>query len=165
MLPGMHVAKVIGLWFRVWVLVLCVAGPLLLAISLASTIYTEAYLHRCTATTGTIVQNVAVREQHQNGSVTINYAPVFRYTADDGHTYTVTSSISTNPPEFAVLQQVSVLYVHGVPGSGKIDSFLQLWTGPMVAAGLGVVTSAVGYTLLFVLRRRKMRLIPTIAHS
>ena len=165
MLPCMHVARVFGFWGRLFVATQCLVGPMLLAISLIWALYTESFLHRSVATTGTIVRNVLVQERRADDSVTSTYAPVFSFSANDGRTYTVTSSSSSSPPEFAVGQQVRVLYVPDNPATAKIDSVLQLWMMPMVLVFLGIICSLVGYGLLLFLRRRKVKLIPTLAGS
>jgi hypothetical protein len=161
----MRVVRVFGLWGRLFVFAQCVAGPILVGISLILTVRTEVFLHRCIPTSGTIERNVLIVERNGDGSVNSTYAPVFRFTSRDGRAYTVTSGSSSSPPEFAAGQHVRVLYEPSDPTAATIDSFLQLWMKPIVLAGVGIASSALGYGLLFVLRRRKVRLIPSLAQS
>ena len=164
-LPQMHVARVFGLWGRLFVFTQCVVGPILLIMALILTLRTENFLRRCIHVPGTIDKNVLVVERNDDGSVKTTYAPVFTFYGNDGRTYTVTSSNSSAPPEFAAGQKVEVLYEPSDPATARIDSFLQLWTTPMVLAVLGVISSFVGYGFVLLLRWRKLKLIPSLAQA
>jgi hypothetical protein len=161
----MHVARVFGLWGSLFVFTQCLAGPLLLVMALILTLRTESFLRRCMHATGTIEKNVLVVERSDNGSVETSYVPAFSFEGNDGRTYTVTSSNSSAPPEFAVGQKVGIFYEPSDPATAKIDSFLQLWTMPLVLAALGVISSFVGYGLVLLLRWRKVKLVPSLAQA
>jgi hypothetical protein len=148
------VRKALWIFCRAWL-----AGGLgLIATACGFAIYTSVWLYRSTPAHGSVVGLVKVEAQDGNG---INYAPRFTFKAEDGRTYTVTSSLASNPPEFEIGQEVSVRYVETKPASATIDSFGQLWIFSIVFAGLGAFFTGAGY-LLFRYERRSSR--PSISH-
>src|SRR5579863_10253747 len=84
-------------------------GPFLVALAVIGTISNAIFIHTSVATSGTIIEMRPVRATRNGRS----YAPVFRYTADDGEIYILVSSNSGSRTSFAVGQQVRVLYQHG----------------------------------------------------
>lgn len=99
-------------------------------------------------TEGTVLRLVAT---DQKGS----RAPVIRYEVD-GKAYEFQSSISSNPPNYAVGQKVAVLYQPDNPGAGTIDSFFERWFMPILLGVFGVVFSAIGYGMIVVQFRQAM---------
>lgn len=77
----------------------------------------------------------------------MNYAPTFRFKAENGRAYSVTSDVASNPPIFAVGQEVPVRYIGSNPMSAEIDSFWQLWLVAVVCSGLGMFFAGAGYML------------------
>jgi hypothetical protein len=127
-------------------------GLCALAVGVGFAVNTSLFLLRSVAADGTIVRLDAVPDQ-ENGS--LNYAPVFAFTAQDGQTYTVRSGVASNPPEFTEGQAVSVLYIRTNPGGAKVASFLQLWFVALLCSGLGLFFSGPGYLLLRYERRHR----------
>jgi len=123
----------------------CLAG------SLAVAIYTEIFLHRALRATGEILR---LDEPYSRQE----YAPVFRFTAVDGKTYTITSSIATKPSEFAVRDGVQVLYWSGHPMSARICSSGQLWFLVHVLAPIGLTHGIIGGVILLAELRLDKRL-------
>jgi hypothetical protein len=112
--------------------------------------YQSIWLFRSIPTRGIIVELTPIRDQEQNAT---SYAPRFTFKNDYGRAYTVTSSVQSNPPEFAVGEQVRVRYIRSNPSSAKLDSFWQLWLVPFVCTSLGIFFSGAGYLLLRLERR------------
>jgi len=115
------------------------------------------WLARSVPVNGTIVELIPVEGQEQS---TTNYAPRFTFSGDDGHGYTVTSGVATNPPAFQIGQPVRVRYIKGNPSSAKLDYFWQLWFMPEVSGALGALFTTAGYLLLRRERRRSSESIP-----
>ncbi|HYF64725.1 MAG TPA: DUF3592 domain-containing protein [Herpetosiphonaceae bacterium] len=69
--------------------------------------------------------------------------------------YTVTSSVSSSPPAFAVGEKVTVLYDPADPADGTIESFLELWFVPMLLGILGAVDGVVMLVLWALVWRRR----------
>jgi len=111
----------------------------------------DRFLNEAEQTTGTVI---ALSEKHDTEHDSINYAPVFTFKIEYGRTQSVTSSVATNPPSFAVGDQVRVLYRRSDPAGAQIDSFWQLWFWPVFLAGFGSVEILVGIILLFSARRK-----------
>jgi hypothetical protein len=114
-------------------------------------IRTAAFTHRAVATNGSIIRLI---EAPGESNETINYAPVFTFTASNGYNYTITSNTASNPPEFKVGQAVQVLYEASNPANAKLASFWQLWFLPALLSSLGIVLAGAGYLLFRYQRRR-----------
>ena len=72
------------------------------------------------------------------------YAPVFRFTAQDGQAYEVRSSVASNPPAHALGDRVPVVYRPEAPEDAVLDSFLELWSISLIAGSIGLVFFALG---------------------
>lgn len=127
----------------------------LLGITFAFVRSAQNFIQKATETQGRVTALTPVTDK-QNGSVT--YAPVFTYTASDGQTYTITSSMSSNPPDFAVGQNVPILYDPQNPAGARLKSAGQLYLIPLIVGPIGLVFIAVGFVLLVLdLRYRRRR--------
>jgi len=129
---------------------LLLGGLCNLAVGVGFGIYTSLFLLRSVEAQGTIIRLDEVPYQ-DDGS--INYDPVFSFTAQDGHTHTVRSGVATNPPGFTEGQTVRVLYIKNNPGGAKLASFWQLWFVTLLCSGLGMFFGGPGYLLLRYERR------------
>jgi hypothetical protein len=79
---------------------------------------------------GTVVDLVMIESDRSSSSGGINirattnsYAPVVRFTAENGHAYQFTSSSSTYPPAYDVGETVGILYDESIPHEASINSF------------------------------------------
>jgi len=125
------------------------AGFLVAAAIMAFSV--DRFLNGATHTTGVVVALIEKRDTERNLTT---YAPVFTFTTEDGGTQSVTSSVATNPPGFAVGDQVRILYLRSDPAGARIDSFWQLWFWPIFLLGFGSVEILAGIIFLFVSRRK-----------
>ena len=116
---------------RAWL----VCGLCCLAVGLGFGVYNAIFLIRAVSAKGTIVGLNPVTNQEDGA---LNYAPVFKFIAEDGRTYTVTASFATNPPSFTVGQDIRVLYIKTNPAGAKLGYFWQLWFVAILCAGLGI---------------------------
>lgn len=108
---------------HLFLLVILLAGPILLTLAAVASAGNLIFICNAATTDGTILDLHGVDSSKDPDS----YAPVFRFTADDGRTYIVVSNSSTAPPGFSVGEHVRVLYQKGRPESAKIDTLYQLW--------------------------------------
>lgn len=72
------------------------------------------------------------------------YAPVFEFDDASGVRHRIVSATASNPPAFEVSERVRVLYQPGHPEGARIDSFLELWLGPLIFLVLGTAFSGFG---------------------
>jgi hypothetical protein len=131
---------------RVWF----TTGLCLVALALGFGGQTGVFLMRSVTATGTIVR----RSPSIKNTNRLLDAPTFSFTAEDGESYTVTSGVSTIPPEFAIGQKVKAFYEKYHPKSAKLDSFWQLWFLSFLFGILGIFFTGAGYVILQYQRRR-----------
>jgi Protein of unknown function (DUF3592) len=70
--------------------------------------------------------------------------PRVRFMTAAGESVEFTGSVGSRPAAFDIGEAVAVLYDPAKPRDARIDSFFQLWFGPLVLGFLGVVFTAVG---------------------
>lgn len=135
-----------------------IAGLSSIAIAGYSAWSTEQFLNRCMATEGKITGLVPiVRSNSDQHATRTTYAPTFSFTAADGMTYSVTSTSSSNPPEFEVGDSIIVLYEASSPDQARIDSFGQLWLASIIFGGVGAIFFVISIGMAFYLRALSRR--------
>jgi hypothetical protein len=72
------------------------------------------------------------------------YYPRVRFLTPASEPMEFTGSVGSSPAAFDVGEAVAVLYNPTDPRDARIDSFFQLWFGPLVMGFLGLVFTAVG---------------------
>jgi hypothetical protein len=127
-------------------------GFVLLGLAAFFTWRTSAFIQRSQTATGIVTALVPVTSRDSDSKQTTDYAPVFSFRTENGQTYTVTSSTSSNPPSFAVNEDVTVLYDPADPQQARIDSFVQLWLVPVILGSIGIISFIVGFGFVFLLR-------------
>jgi hypothetical protein len=134
------------------------AGTSLLLVGIGFAIHSALFLRHAVAASATIASLVQTNDEQNNAT---GFAPVFKFTAEDGRDYTVQSGNSANPPGFAVGQHVQVKYDRSRPGSAEVDSFWSLWTFPTVFGFTGTTAIIVGFALLWYERRQACQDLPS----
>ena len=129
-----------------------IVGGLMLIGSAYMVYNTNVFLSNAVHETGRVVDLV---ESRSDDSIT--YAPVVAFRTASDEAIEFTSSTSSNPPSFAINEEVDVLFLPSDPHSAKINSFFTLWGGATILGGLGGVFFCVGMgmTLAGVLGQRK----------
>ena len=127
--------------------VLFLAGFALLCIAAFLTWRTSSFIQRSQTAAGTITALVPV-SQHE-----ITYAPVFSFKTADGQAWSVRSHTSSNPPDFAVNDSVTVLYDPSDPQHAQIDTFGQLWFVPILLGSMGTFSFIMAAGFVFTLRK------------
>jgi len=142
----------LGLFIRLlFRLVFLAVGLCLLAYCYYSVQRTKASI-RNGVTTQAVVIKLQIVPGHKSGTA---YAPVFTFMTEDGHPYTLTSRVSSNPPSYKVGQVATVYYPHGQPQAAKLDSFFDLWFTQLIVGFFGFVITLIGLAALFGRRRRR----------
>ena len=139
---------------RFFGLVFSVSGALCPIIAAGFAVHTAYFVHVALRATGTVVEMAPV-ERESDENRTIEYVPVFRFQAADGHTYTITSKTSTNPPEFSVGETITVLYETSNPAGATANAFWQLWLTPVVLVLIGAIHGVLGFLCLHFDRRSR----------
>ncbi len=119
-------------------------GLLFLGRALYGALSTESLLSQSIAVDGRIVWLEQLHRVNRSG---YTYAPVFRFTLQNGQPFTVQSRVHSNPPEFKVGDAVKVYYKPDHPEWAVINSLGQLWMGDVALAFVGLVFSGMGAVL------------------
>jgi hypothetical protein len=130
--------------------VLCAASPVMLLIAAGTGIERALFLHSSLSADGVIV---GLRVPRPSRSSDKSRSPVFRFTANNGMSFTVISNIAQIPSPWKQGDAVRVLYQQDHPENAHIDSFVQLWMPQVVVGIVGGAFSAI--PLLIFLRRRR----------
>jgi hypothetical protein len=128
--------------------IFCLPGPVLLLITGVTVIQRAIFLNSAKSVQG---QVIALREAPLRRNSRPSYFPVFRFTAADGQTRTVTSNVADRQTAW-LGKPVPVLYLPGHPQSARINTFPQLWEDQIIPSGVGAAFSAIPLLILF--RRR-----------
>jgi len=67
------------------------------------------------------------------------YHPRVRFQTQEGKTIEFTPGNGSNPPMYEVNDHVPVVYNRACPNYAVIDSFIEIWLGPVIYAGLGLL--------------------------
>jgi len=115
---------------------------------------TQAFLVDAIVTEGQVVDLV---ESRSNDSST--YAPVVEFKTFNGSVIEFLSSNGSNPPSYDVGEIIDVLYLESEPKSARINSYMSLWGGATILAGLGTVFFSIGFIILLIgiLNSRKIK--------
>ena len=106
---------------------------------------TSNFLDQCCETRGVVIQ---LNWDYDNEGVAHAY-PVFQFVNNEtGEEIIAQSSSGSNPPDFHVGQEVDILYNPQNPYDVKVNSFWEIWGGPLILAGLGGIFLLVGLTKL-----------------
>jgi hypothetical protein len=132
--------------------VLCAAGPVMLLVATGTGMERALFIRSSLSADGVIV---ALRPVRRYSSSSKSCWPVFRFTAKNGRSFTVTSNIAESPPPWQPGDTVPVLYQQDHPENAHIDSFFQLWRPQVIVGIVGAVFSAI--PLLIFLRRRRSK--------
>jgi Protein of unknown function (DUF3592) len=134
-----------------FVRLLCVAGPFFLLIAAITGLERARFVHSSLRAKGVVVDLHSISVANRPNSWAC--APIFRFTAKDGRSYTVTSHTGQNPCPWRIGDPVRVLYDENHPQSAHVDSFFELWLFPIVFGGLGAACTLFGFALF---RRRQL---------
>jgi hypothetical protein len=137
------VAQIVGL-------ILLLAGLGLLAGSAHTYRQQAAFVDASQKAAGVVIGNYWRENRIQGGGETPGaWAPVVRYEDARGNLITFTSEIGNYPsPDYAIGEEVEVLYDPDDPRHAEIGDFMTLWLIPVVLFGIGIVMALFGGILL-----------------
>jgi hypothetical protein len=127
--------------------IFCAAGPVTLLVAAGTGIERAFFIRSSSSADGVVVELRGVP-----GSTKKSLAPIFRFTAQNGMSFTVSSNIYQSPSTWQLGRRVRVLYQEDRPENAHIDSFWQLWMPQFVLGIVGGGFSAI--PLLILLGRR-----------
>lgn len=130
--------------------VLSAAGPVMLLIAVGTGVERALFVSTSHSADGVIAGLRYIRRPSKPTSQTSS--PVFRFTAENGISYTLTSGIAQSPSPWRIGEHVRVLYQRDHPENAHIDSFVQLWEPQVILGIVGGICSV--FPLLIFLRRR-----------
>ena len=113
---------------------------------------TSAFIRNATSAPGVVTE---MRPSSSSDGTT--YHAVFEFSDTGGSKHQSMTSWSSNPPAYAVGENVEVLYSPGNPGDVRLRSFMGLWFGAVVCAALATVQLIVALVFVwlvpFMIRR------------
>jgi hypothetical protein len=122
-------------------------GIVAVAIGAVWTFTTARFVSGAERTGGTVID--LSRSEDSEGSVT--YSPIVRFKVEGRTIQFTASSSSSSPP--SVGERVEVLYDPDDPHDARLSGFLDLWGGPMIVGGLGIVFAVIGSAIVWATRK------------
>jgi hypothetical protein len=135
--------------------IFCAAGPFILLIAAVTGIQRFLFVRSSLSADGIVVALRHVRSSSK--PMSNSCAPIFRFTAQSGTSFTVTSDIAQNPPRWRFGDRVPVLYQPDHPENAHIDSFVQLWEPQVILGVVGGGFSAFPLLIFFARLRSNAR--------
>ena len=132
--------------------IFCAAGPVMLLIAVGTGMERALFVRSSISAEGVIV---ALRPAHPYRPTDRSRFPVFRFTATDGRSFTVTSNIAQSPSPWRFGDPVPVLYQQDHPENAHLDSFVQLWEPQVILGIVGGGFSVIPLLILFGRRRSR----------
>lgn len=80
---------------------------------------------------------IVAMKKHQGAAG--KYFPLVRFQTKNGKTIDFTPGNGSNPPMYKVNDHVPVIYNSAYPNAAVINSFIEIWLGPVIYAGLGLL--------------------------
>jgi hypothetical protein len=144
-----------------WKIYLCIGwaalatGSAFLLVAIGLGAYEGWFLKQSARAPGAVIANVQTQipaDAQAGTPAQTSFCPQFQYKSADGSTHIVTGSTCSDPPSFAVGEQVSVNYSKFDSAHGQINSFGAKW-GFAFGFGLAaIVLTPVGIVVLKRLR-------------
>lgn len=125
------------------------AGLIALAVAAAWYSRTSGFVAGAAKAKGIVVDVVPTSSRRG-----LAYAPRVEFVAADGSRDSLISSVASNPPAFSRGDSVDVLYDPHNISNARINSFAQLWLGPTIFGGLGVLFAGIGLGILWFQHRQ-----------
>lgn len=127
-------------------------GAVLLTVALVLTFRTASFLSGAERTEGTVVDVTARISTSRDGNghlrQTTNWYPTVEFATADGHRFSFTSNVGTNPPAHEPGDTVPVAYDPAAPSSsGRIATVGSAYLAPLIVGGLAIVFAPLGVGL------------------
>lgn len=138
----------------------CAVGLLFLLIAIVLSIRTAGLVSATVAADGTIVEFQRAYSTRRSREV---YLPVFRFVADDGHTYMLRADSNASFVPFKQGDHVRILYFKDHPETARINSIAQLWMPQLILGFFGFVFTS--FSVRIIRRRPSCRNVTTTVIS
>ena len=122
-------------------------GGLLALIGVFLFVRTRIFISKAQEAKGIVIELVYSRTSSSSGS-SGGYAPVYQFRTLDGQNIVIQDSLSRNPPQFQVGQEIDVLYEPGNPQKARINKWMNLYFVSAMLVGLGLIFGVVGIVLV-----------------
>lgn len=108
---------------------------------------TSAELRNGSRLPGKVVGNRLVVDQ-RDGVEERAYRPEVAFQSADGAVHRFTDAAASLPPDYAVGERVTVLYVAAEPQKARIVSWKRLWLVPTLLSVVGLLPGAVAWLVI-----------------
>ncbi len=115
------------------VLIALVLGLPLLIVGVKELYHVSKFVARAEQADSIIV------EMRKGSSMLSKYHPCVRFQTKEGKTIEFSPGNGSNPPMYEVNDHVPVVYDSNNPNYAAINSFIEIWLGPVIYAGLGLL--------------------------
>lgn len=135
------------------VFILFLVIGLLLSLGAGYSVYdVKQFKKSAILTQGTVIQLI---ENIDNKNNSKTFTPVIHYKTVKGDEFTMTSSVSSNPPAYSIGETVSIFYKGNNPQEARIDGFLSNWLLTLILGTIGLVFFLIGSIPLILSSRAK----------
>jgi len=110
---------------------------------------TAAFVSRASKASGTVIE-MERSTSSKGGSM---YSPVYTFADASGIIHTQHSSFASSSYTFEPGEKVIILYDSAAPTSSEIDTFGQVWLGPLLVTGFGMAFGGFACFWLYVVIR------------
>jgi hypothetical protein len=142
---------------RLFLAIFALSGIGLLAGGLYMARNTALFAGKAETAPGIVVENIWRESTSSRNSVSGSYYPRVRFRAANGREIEFISSTGTFPAAYRENEGVNVLYDPDDPQHAEIKGFWNLWLGPVIMLGLGVLFT--GGVAIAIVWMRKQRLL------
>ncbi len=129
-----------------WVIMLFLGASLLLA---ATAVYLWTRVRNRLANARFAEGEVIRFLERSEGRCRGSKAPVIRFTACDGSSHVVNSSVFSYPPAFELGDKIQVVYPEGNPHEAEYVGLFAQWGGVMITGGIAAVLCLLGFSFRF----------------
>lgn len=131
---------------RIGALVCGGLGLLLMLSAAAWGGHSDRFRRNATRAAGAVIRIEARSFRDSKRRTSVSYSPVVRFRAADGREVEFTG-LGSNPPGYREGDPVTVLYDPARPSGARIESFRELWLGPLSFAAFGLLFTGAGLLL------------------
>lgn len=124
-----------------------IVGFLLFSMAVIMYIRIRLFINTAQEVKGTVVEMVYRRKSTKRSGG--GYLPVYQFRTVDGKKITAKDSLSRNPPQFQVGQEIDVLYNPENPHHARINKWVNLYFLPALLGGIGLLFGGIGVLILF----------------
>jgi len=118
-------------------LILIAAGILLVAASVYFYMTTENFIEDAHTAPGEVIALVDTPADIESSGGVL-YAPVIKFTTEEGTTITFQSTHAANPAPYDKGDIVEVLYTPDDPGNARVHDFISVWLASLISLFLGI---------------------------